>query len=429
MTPPLLLSTFRADVTPPLGHPLTASWYPPAIAITDPLYANGIVLIPPNAAPIVICAIDWSEISNESYHAWQCALANAAGTTFDRVAIHCTHAHNTPWPDAVANQLAMEHGAEPLMDSGWCDETMRRVAVGLKQGLSILQSVDSVKTGEAVVEGIASNRRIMGSNGKVRAVRWTVTRDPATKAEPEGLIDPKLRSISFSNGSKRLAVLYFYTTHPTSFDNDGLVTSEFCGLARERRQKQEPDTCFLYLTGCAGNITPGKYNDGNLESRYRFRDILFDAMTCAEAGASPVDFSNLTWSTYPVTLPARAEFSEKSLRPVIADSQNSQATRSRAALQLAYVRRLDRPILVGCLSISPEAAILSLPAEAFVEYQLFAQELRPCAWIAVAAYADCGPGYITLARSFDEGGYEVVDSFVGPAAEGKMREAIRGLLE
>ena len=35
------LCTFASDITPPVGHPLCAGWYPPARAIGGPLQALG----------------------------------------------------------------------------------------------------------------------------------------------------------------------------------------------------------------------------------------------------------------------------------------------------------------------------------------------------------------------------------------------------
>ena len=43
---------------------------------------------------------------------------------------------------------------------------------------------------------------------------------------------------------------------------------------------------------------------------------------------------------------------------------------------------------------------LHLPGEAFVEYQLAAQKMRPDAAVHVAAYGDDGPGYIPIARAY-----------------------------
>ena len=45
------LATFQSDVTPPLGHPLCAGWYPPAKGIADPLSALGLILVPDDQLP------------------------------------------------------------------------------------------------------------------------------------------------------------------------------------------------------------------------------------------------------------------------------------------------------------------------------------------------------------------------------------------
>jgi len=41
----------------------------------------------------------------------------------------------------------------------------------------------------------------------------------------------------------------------------GHVSSDFVGLARKQRQREEPACTHIYFTGCAGNIAAGKYND------------------------------------------------------------------------------------------------------------------------------------------------------------------------
>jgi hypothetical protein len=68
--------------------------------------------------------------------------------------------------------------------------------------------------GEARVERIASNRRILGPDGKVRAVRYTARKDPVLRAEPEGTVDPIVSLVSFWNGEQPVAVLSYCATHP-----------------------------------------------------------------------------------------------------------------------------------------------------------------------------------------------------------------------
>src|SRR5881396_2693047 len=89
---PLRIATFQADVTPPLGTPLCDALCPPAKKIVDPLSARGVVLLT-GQKPIVLCAVDWVGVGNGGYDAFRDALARAAGTTRERVAVHCLHQH------------------------------------------------------------------------------------------------------------------------------------------------------------------------------------------------------------------------------------------------------------------------------------------------------------------------------------------------
>jgi hypothetical protein len=115
---------------------------------------------------------------------------------------------------------------------------------------------------------------------------------------------------------------------------------------------------------------------------------------------------------------------EEALLALIQNPQSQRKVRSRAALMLTYLRRPDIPIPITVLHLNADTLILHLPSEAFLTYQLFAQQVRREAFVAVAAYGDCGPGYITHAGASEEGGYEPVDSFVSERSEQILRDAI-----
>jgi hypothetical protein len=72
--------------------------------------------------------------------------------------------------------------------------------------------------------------------------------------------------------------------------------------------------------------------------------------------------------------------------------------------------------------------ILGLPGECLVEYQLFAQRSASKEFVAVAAYADQGTGYIVTDKAFDEGGYEPGSTRVGRGSEALLKAAIVDLL-
>ena len=124
------LSTFQSDITPPLGHPLCAGWYPPAKAINDPLSAMGLILVSEGQEPVVLCALDWAELSNGDYDRWREELAEAVGTAAERVAVHCIHAHDTPWPDRDAQDILDQHGCRDVIMAGDWAERVRAEAAG-----------------------------------------------------------------------------------------------------------------------------------------------------------------------------------------------------------------------------------------------------------------------------------------------------------
>jgi len=425
----LALAAFRADVTPPAGHPLCAGWTAPALAVDDPLSALGIVLLG-DGDPVVLCAVDWCEISNGDHDLWRETLAQAAATTPERVAVQCVHQHNAPWPDSTAERLLAARGAPGLvMDAAWCAAALQRVADAVREAVQNQRPLTHLEIGQARVNRVASNRRVMGADGRVKAVRWTSCKDAKTRAAPEGLIDPFLKTISLWNGSRKLAALHFYAVHPCSYYGDGRVTADFVGQARARRQAEDGGALHVYFTGCAGNITPGKYNDGAPENRPVLTERLYQAMLAAERETERRPVRDYEWRVAPICFPPRADMIEADLLAVAADKTESDKERIRAALKVIYLRRQATPIPLTSLRLGEAVRLLDLPGEPFIEYQLLAQQLRPDEFVAVAGYGDCGTGYIPLARSFAEGGYEPVDAFVSPECEALIREAIARLTQ
>ena len=126
------------------------------------------------------------------------------------------------------------------------------------------------------MKDVASNRRVLGADGKVRFTRTSATKSKEARDAPEGLIDPKLRTLSFWDGEKPLAALHFYACHPMSYYGDGRVSADFCGLARQKRQ-DETGIFQVYFNGCGGNVTAGKYNDGAKANRPILRDRIYAA--------------------------------------------------------------------------------------------------------------------------------------------------------
>lgn len=427
--PPLHLATFECDVTPPDGHPLCGGWIMPVRGVDDPLKALGVVLLG-GPKPVVLCAVDWTGLRNEAFRIWRAALAEAAHTTPDHVSVHCVHPHNAPFADVEAQKLIAEAKAPISLDLKYFDTCVKKTADALRASLIKAARFTHVGTGAAEVREVASNRRVLGDDGKVKFTRTSATKNKEARDAPEGLIDPKLRTLSFWDGDKALAELHFYACHPMSYYGDGRVSADFCGLARQKRH-EETKAFQVYFNGCGGNVTAGKYNDGAKENRAVLRDRVHAGMVAAAKDVKRIEAKEFAWRFEPVSLPPRKEasFGAEESAKALADVKATDARRNNAAFQLSWLKRKDTPIEVSCLAFGEGVLNLFLPGEAFIEYQLAAQKLRADAVVNVAAYGDGGPGYIPTAKAYLEGGYEPTVALAGPESEAILLAAIRKVLK
>ncbi len=426
---PLRIAPFRFDVTPPLGHGCCGGWIKPVSAVDDAAEAIGFVLMGGGQRPVVVCAVDWTGILNRSHLAWRESLAQAAGTTPDRVAVQCVHQHNAPFACLETQALIAAQGDLPAtVDAAFFEACLQRGREAVRKALDAARPVTHIARGQAEVREVASNRRFVGATGKIEFWRGSSTRDPKLQQLPEGQIDPWLKTVAFYEGDKKLAACHYYATHPMSFYGDGRVTSEFVGLARKRRQADEPNAVHLYFTGCAGNIAAGKYNDGTPAARERLTNRIYDAMAGSERQLAREPVERFEWRTadwLPIPNPL---LSAERLAEQIANRANPVAGRSRPAFMLAFLRRCEArlPVTLSALRIG-SATLVHLPAESFLEYQLRAQKLAPNRFVAVAAYGDGGPWYIPTKDAYPQGGYEVSVAFSSDASEAMLAAGLAPL--
>jgi len=429
-SPGLRVSTFDMDVTPPVGSPLA---YDAAVNTWDlGLRARGIVLLGAGE-PVVLCAVDWVGIGNEGHDAFRQALANAAGTTAERVAVHCLHQHDAPSCDFSTGQLLRERGVEgDRYEEDFPREVISRLEGVVRASLDASQPVTHVGLSQAEVHEVASNRRILGSDGKVRAMRFTACEDPELRAEPEGTVDPVVSVVSLWNGESPVAVLSYYATHPQSYYRTGIPNPDFPGVARFFRQLAVPAALHIHFTGAGGNVGAGKYNDGSHENRLILAERLADGMRRAweSTEKAPLAPEDVSWGVDSVALPLAPHLSPDQLETQISQETDAESVPETAS-RLAWARRCKagHRIDVSCLSLG-RVRLLHLPGELFVEYQLAAKAARPELFVAMAAYGDCGMGYIGTTAAYEQGGYETGPSasYVAPESETVLMAAVRSLL-
>jgi len=422
----LRVALFASDVTPPLGHPLIKGT---ADEILQPMVLKGIVLDDGHKR-LVIGAMDWCVLRGGAYDMFRNKMAAAAEVPVTQVSLHMTHTHSAPLCDARAEQL-LAATSKPFkhLDLDWMARMTTDAARAVQTAVHNLQPFTHIGFGQAKVEHFASNRRVMGPDGKIQ-VRYAATKAPELRAQPEGLIDPWLKTVTFFDGDTALVRMHYYASHPQSFYGDGKVHPDTPGLARSYLEGEEGVT-QIYFTGCAGNVTAGKYNSGTQEERQALSKELYSGMIRAAAATKKEAVDSYSWKTVDVRFPPKMDPANapEILRKVLSDPDAPAQKRQMAAIRLAWDERTRaRPLIdLSRLRIG-SVDILHLPGEPFVEFQLYAQSLRPDRFVAVAGYGEGGPGYICTDAAHDEGGYEPTQAMVGPPTEAVLRGAIEELL-
>ena len=215
-----------------------------------------------------------------------------------------------------------------------------------------------------------------------------------------------------------------------SYYGRGEVSSDFVGLARDRRQRDDFSVKQIYVSGCSGDVTAGKFNAGTQEDRFALVDRLYQAMKAAWDNTRRLPLQQLAFRNAKLSLefhPA-ASLTQSALRTAIADESRTVEKRVLAAMGLSSRLRVaaGQAIDFPCIDFGP-AQIVLFPAESFVGYQLMAQQFRPDSFVLSIGYGECWPGYIPTEAAFRD---NFRDSWlwVAPGAEERLREALRNVL-
>lgn len=318
-----------------------------------------------------------------------------------------------------------------VSDERFLRQTIENVGVAVEQSLKNAQPITHLGFGESKVEKVASNRRIIGKDGKMAIVRFSSSTDSAVKAAPEGVIDPWLKCVSFWNNEVPVAVLTYYATHPQSYYGTGDVSCDFIGIARNQFEKSLRISS-VHFNGAGGNVAAGKYNDGLATVRMILAKRVESAMKTAFLNTEkiPIKSTDLVWKSKWITLPLATDLIEDELRATLKNMKEYTGETELTATKLAWLTEVEkgRKVQMSSLRLG-NTWLLNIPGEAFVEYQLAVKALRPGDHVCTAAYEEYGPVYIGTKIAYTQGGFETGYSFVSPEVEETLIKTIKEVLQ
>ncbi len=407
-------AAFSCDATPPAGQPNI--WVEPVREVLDPLSCKGVV-IEGGGRRIVLAALDWCGVGGATHSRLCSALAHAVAASRRGVWLHTVHQHAAPYVVEDAYPYLQKSRPQALcMSARYLGRLAEEISTAAAAALKRMAEVQRVGVGAARVERVASARRLL-VHGKIVTRYSSTARTPELADLPEGDVDPDLRCVTLEGPKGAIAHLMFYATHPQTFCCDGRVSADFVGAARQEVER-EAGAPVLYFTGCAGDVTVGKYNQGREEQRRELAARLADGMRRALRAAAFEAAPDMAWQTAPLRLEARRD------APPIAPAM-TDAEACRAAIRLAFAQR--RPVMAACALRLGPAWILCLPGEPLLAFQREAQQAARGRFACAAGYGDIFPGYLCRDADTELGGYEPSASNVMPGSEERIRNAIRQL--
>lgn len=422
----LRLSTFAVDCTPPVGFGIGFGTGEVATGVRDPLFLRGLVL-DDGACRCLLASLDYCGLMHGAHDALRGALAAATGCEPPRVQVHCIHQHDTPLLDLEIDAYL----GQETFPRVWWQEVTRRCAAAAQAACAEFAEVSAVGHRETRLTGYASNRRILGNDGKVAAVRWSRCADPAVRSAPIGVIDPMLRTLAFRGRDGRLlASLSFYATHPQVSNGRSLYSADAPGEAVRRVSASQPGW-HAFFTGAGGNVTAGRFTavddlEGNL---LNFGGRLAEGIEANLAGLQWESPGELVWREASFPFPA-APFDRERLRRDCRDEKRSPYERLLAAVLLSALEYPANETYTVALLGLGSCRLLWLPGEPFVEHQLYAQSRQPDQFVALAANGSDNFLYLPTAAAFAQGGYEPTSfCWCTPAFEERLQPALRRLLQ
>jgi hypothetical protein len=216
-----------------------------------------------------------------------------------------------------------------------------------------------------------------------------------------------------------------------SYYGRGEVTSDFVGLARQRRQRDDVKTLQIYASGCSGDVTAGKFNDGTPQAREQLTQKIYNAMVTARSHTKRIKAEEIRFHSTNLEIPytSNPALQKDRLQAELADKTLATEKRILAAMGLASLNRnaKNQPIDFPCLDLGPTRLVL-FPGESFVGYQLIAQEYSPIKPVIPIGYGECWTGYVPTDEAFRDG-FDESWLWAGTGSESAIRQALGRVLK
>jgi lysophospholipase L1-like esterase len=428
----------KVDVTP--GYPVRMSGYASRMTefagVKQPLFAKALAIAGGDQPPVVLVTVDSLGVSAPMTAAVAEGLKAKHGIPVENVVIAASHTHSAP---------ALAHTARLIFPPPVPKEHVEHMQRYEKELTEHLAKVAE--------EAVASMRpgRLSWGTGKVtfavnrRALkegRWT-----GFGVVPEGAVDHSLPVLFVHDvpagdprgPGKLRAVLVNYACHCTTLGGAfNEVHGDWAGCAQEQIEREHEGVTALVSIGCGADANPNPRKDDLTIVQQHGDEIAREVRRLEKSKLTPI--SGIISARREVfdlplaELPTKAEFEERTKQTGKPIAWHAQAQLDRLAQ--GEKLRTSVPYSAHVWLFGKSLAMVSLPGEVVVDYQLRLKRELDGRRLWVNAYSNDSPCYIASKRVLAEGGYEVDGSMYyydqpqhfAPAVEDTLISHVRTLV-
>jgi neutral ceramidase len=431
--PELLVGIAEADLTPTVPYGLSGYYHErKSTEVRDRLHAKAIVFRQgPEQAALVMC--DLSAISPDLTAEVRKRAAAATGIPAEHLLLAATHTHTGPayaadlraWVDRGASD---RDGYPPQLVDAVTDAIVRAAAA---------TSPLRLRVGSAIQETpISFSRRFVMKDGTVKT--WQTFRDENVVREANP-IDPDVNVLLVSDERCDRAALVNFALHLDTLGGTRWSADFPHDMGLVLRSRLGPDVLPIFANGCCGDIN---HSDPRAEKRNTtemigtslgktveralpgLRDVtprLAVRRAVVRAPLQEAGAADIAWAR---------DFVEK--EKTLPKIPFLDQVKAHKILKLERLRRVspDLALEVHVIRLGPDAAIVTLPGEVFVELGLAIKKASPFRTTFVVELANTDDtSYIPKREAYALGGYEVINSTLAPGGGELLVEAAIRLLK
>jgi len=392
-SPHLKAGVAEVDITPPVGLPMYgyAARPGPSRGTLDPLYARVLVL-QCEEKRLALVTLDLGRPFGAASLEWlRAAVRKSSNISF--LLVVASHTHSGP-------VLKDEYPTEGT--PAWEIAALEKIAKAIDEAQQ--HSLPArVGTGYGVAY-IGHNRRRVNQDGTITWLDRNTTRIPTAPVDP---VVSVLR-VDTTEGSP-LAILVNYACHAVVFGPDNMeYSADFPGvMAKTVREGFGGKPVCFFLQGAPGDINPYHAATPLEQDAVRMRDwegeqLGREALRVAKS-IRPNDDAQTSLQFAEDLLPFHLRWNREEWRRSILTAYGQAFFDSFAPPVRPSSDGLQLPVVT--LLINKHIALVGLPGEAFIDFQINWRDRCPVADAFFLGYANAYHGYFPTIQIAAEGGY------------------------